>query len=151
MSEQTASYTEYHPRWYRPRMSTYWWIERWSSVLFILREMTSVFVAWSVVFLLLLFNALHKCGPSEVEGAPYYDAPYREFLAWASHPAVIALNAISFAMVVYHAVTWFNLAPRAVVVRLQGKQVPDIAITGPNYALWAIVSLVAAWIILGGR
>jgi fumarate reductase subunit C len=146
MSEHPAAYTDYHPRWFRTRMSTYWWVERWSSVLFILRELTSVFVAWTVIFLLLLFNALHKTTPGE--GG---DAPYREFLEWARHPLVVALNAISLAMITYHAVTWFNLAPRAVVVRFQGKQLPDIAITGPNYAAWALVSIVAAWIILGGR
>jgi fumarate reductase subunit C len=146
MSEHTASYTEYHPRWYRPRMSTYWWIERWSSVLFILRELTSVFVAWSVIFLLLLFNALRLTDPEQTEQTPYPD-----FIEWARHPIVIGLNVISLVMVIYHAVTWFNLAPRAVVVRLNGKRLPDIAITGPNYALWAIVSIVAAWIFLGGR
>ena len=45
-------YAEYHPRWYRPRMSTWWWMRRWSYLLFILREVRSVFVASSVVYLL---------------------------------------------------------------------------------------------------
>ena len=31
------AYTEYHPRWYRPHVSTYWWLHRRSYLLFILR------------------------------------------------------------------------------------------------------------------
>src|SRR5262245_33285319 len=105
MSEQPV-YTEYHPRWYRPRMSTYWWLEKRAYFLFILRELTSVFVAWFIVFLLLLVAAV-----SEGEGS------YRRFLTWAAHPAVIALNVVSLVFVILHAVTWFNLAPQAMAVR----------------------------------
>ena len=72
MSEKPA-YTEYHPRWYRPRMSTYWWLERWSYLVFILRELSSVFVAWSVVYLLLLIRAVSQ-GASE----------YEEFRIWSA-------------------------------------------------------------------
>ena len=50
----SANYTEFHPRWYRRRMSVFWWVGRRSYLIFVLRELTSVFVAWSVVFLLLL-------------------------------------------------------------------------------------------------
>src|SRR5438132_766531 len=42
-------YTEYHPRWYRTRVSTWWWLARWPYLKFILREISSVFVAWFVV------------------------------------------------------------------------------------------------------
>src|SRR5262245_62923839 len=59
MSEKPA-YTEYHPRWYRPRMSTYWWLGRWSYLVFILRELSSVFVAWSIVYLLMLIRAVSQ-------------------------------------------------------------------------------------------
>ena len=51
------------PRWgrstaqgrpYRPRVSRFWWLRRRSYLLFVLRELSSVFVAWFVVYLLLL-------------------------------------------------------------------------------------------------
>ena len=44
----TPSYTLYHPRWHRTRVSTYWWLGRRRYFLFILRELSSVFVAWAV-------------------------------------------------------------------------------------------------------
>jgi fumarate reductase subunit C len=133
------SYTEYHPRWYRPRMSTYWWLKRPSYLAFILRELSSVFVGWFVVFFLMLVSAVSR-GP---------DA-YREFLAWAGHPVVLVVNVVSLAFVVFHAVTWFNLAPQAMVVRMGGKRVPGVVIAASNYAAWVLVSALVAWIVLEG-
>ena len=136
---ETPAYTEYHPRWYRPRMSTYWWLKRPSYLAFILRELSSLFVAWFVVFLLLLVRAVSQGDPA-----------YRDFLGWAARPGVLLLNVVSLFFVVFHAVTWFNLAPQAMVVRLGGKRVPGAWIAGSNYAAWALVSALVAWLLLGG-
>lgn len=138
MSEPPA-YREFHPRWYRPRMSTWWWLKRGSHFAFILRELSSIFVAWSVVFLLLLVTAV-----SRGEDA------YREFLSWTGSPGILLLNLASLFFVVFHAVTWFNLAPQAVVIRLRGKRVPGAWIAASNYAAWSLVSALVAWLILGG-
>ena len=136
MSE-APRYTEYHPRWYRRRMSTYWWLRRPSYVAFILREVSSVFVAWGVVFLLLLVAA--------VSGG---EESYRQFLSWAGRPWVLVLNLVALLFVAYHAVTWFNLAPQAMPVRVRGKRVPGVWIAASNYAAWAAVSALVAWLVL---
>jgi fumarate reductase subunit C len=136
MSEQPG-YTEYHPRWYRPRVSTYWWLQRRSYLAFILRELSSLFVAWFVIYLLLLVWAVSRGAGS-----------YREFLAWSASPFVLLLNLVSLAFVVLHAVTWFNLAPQAMAVRLRGKRVPGTWIAASNYAAWALVSALVAWLLL---
>ena len=39
------SYTLYHPRWYRRRVSVWWWLQNRRYAWFVLRELTSVFVA----------------------------------------------------------------------------------------------------------
>ena len=57
MSDREA-HTPYHPRWHRARPSTYWWLERSAYFAFILREVSSVFVAWFVVYLVKLMWAL---------------------------------------------------------------------------------------------
>ena len=137
--DDRPAYSEYPPRWYRPRMSTYWWLKRWSYLAFILRELSSVFVAWSVVFLLLLVAA--------VSGG---EDSYRQFLAWAGRPAVLLLSAVSLLFVVFHAVTWFNLAPKAMVLRWRGRRVPGAWIAASNYAAWALASALVAWLLLGG-
>ena len=138
MSERNAR-TEHHPRWLRPRMSTYWWLRRRRHLTFILRELSSVFVAWFVLYLLLLVRAVN-------EGA----AAYARFLEWAEHPVVLVVNVVALSFVTYHAITWFNLAPKAMVVRLGGRPVPAILVAGSNYAAWVVVSAALAWLLLGG-
>jgi fumarate reductase subunit C len=132
-------YTEYHPRWYRTRVSTYWWLKSWAYLAFILRELSSVFIAWFVVFTLLLVRAVSAGETS-----------YQEFLAWARSPVVLGLNTVSFFFVLFHALTWFNLAPRAMVVHLRGKKVPGTWVAASNYAAWAVVSALVAWLLLRG-
>ena len=133
----TTRYTEYHPRWYRPRVSTWWWLARWPYLKFILREISSVFVAWFVVVLLLQIRALSR-GP----------VAYAAFERWLQNPLIVLLNLITLFFVVFHAITWFNLAPSAMAIRLRGKRVPDLVIVGTNYAAWAAVSVVVAWFLV---
>ena len=136
MSEQ-PTYTPFHPRWYRPRLGTWWWLKRRSTLAFILREMSSVFVAWFVVFFLLLVAAVGRG-----------EAAYQEFLRWVANPGIVVINVVSLLFVVFHAVTWFNLAPRAMVVHMRGKRVPGKLIAASNYVAWIVTSLLVAWIML---
>jgi fumarate reductase subunit C len=57
---------------------------------------------------------------------------------------------VSFFFVVFHAVTWFNLAPKAVAVRVHGKRLPGFALAAPNSAAWIAISAFVAWILLRG-
>ena len=131
--------TEYLPKTFRPRMSTYWWLGRWPYLKFILRELSSVFVAWFVIETLMWISALRR-GPAD----------YLAFQVWLRHPIVVIVNAVSFFFVIFHAVTWFNLAPKAMAVRLGGKRVPNVLIAAPNYIAWMAVSAALAWLLLRG-
>jgi fumarate reductase subunit C len=51
--------------------------------------------------------------------------------------------------VVLHAVTWFTLAPKAMVVRVHGRRLPARAVTAGHFAAWAVVSAAVLWIVLG--
>jgi fumarate reductase subunit C len=138
-SSSAPGYTLNHPRWYRARVSTYWWLKQWVYLKFVLRELTSVFVAFFVVTTLMQLRAFSR-GPQA----------YENFQKWLQNPFVIALNVVSFLFVVYHSVTWLSLAPRAMAVRIRGKRVPDLLITGTNYAAWLVISAVVGWFLLGG-
>jgi fumarate reductase subunit C len=131
--------TEYLPKSYRTRVSTYWWLTRWPYLKFILREASSVFVAWIVIVTLLQIQALSR-GPAE----------YAEFQNWLRNPLVLLLNVVSLFFVVFHAVTWFNLAPKAMAIRMRGNRLPNLAISGPNYVAWVVISAAIAWILLRG-
>lgn len=134
-----SAHPDRHPRWLRPRMSTWWWLKRRAHLAFILRELSSVFVAWFVVYFLLLVRAVS-------DGA----AAYEQFLAWSARPVVLGVNVVALLFVTYHAITWFNLAPKAMVVRAGGKRVPAALIAGSNYLAWVVASVGVAWLLLGG-
>jgi fumarate reductase subunit C len=131
------TYTEYHPKWYRRRTSTYWWMRDWRYLKFILRELSCLAVAWFVVEMLMLLWCL-----SAGEGS------YAEFQALMRRPLMIALNAVAFVLALYHTITWFNLAPRAMPVRLGGKRLPDWMVAAPNYGAWIAASAVISWFLL---
>ena len=127
----------YQARAYRPPVSILWWLRRPTYVLFALRELSCLAVLWAVLFLMLLARAVGEGG-----GA------YEQFVAWAGMPWVVVLNVVAFAFLVLHAITWFNLTPAAMVVRLRGQRVGPAVIAGSAYAGWVVVSALVAWIVL---
>ena len=125
-------------RYYRQRMPLLWWVKRRSYTKFMLRELSSVFVALFVVELLLLVRAVAN-GP----------AAYDDFLNTMANPAMIVLNLIALAFVLLHAVTFANLTPRAMVVRLRGRTVPPQAILAGVYFGWLVVTAFLIWLVVG--
>jgi fumarate reductase subunit C len=135
----TPPYTLNHPRWYRKRVSTYWWLQRWEYLRFVLREISSVFVAIFVFEMLLQIYALSH-GPEA----------YADFQNLLKNPFIIGINVLSFFFVVFHSITWFNLSARAMSIRVGGKKVPGFMISGPNFAAWLVISAAIAWLLLRG-
>ncbi len=133
-------YTPYHPKWYRRPLPVLWWLMNPSYTKFMLRELTCIFVAWFAVVTLWQVRAL-------VEGREAFD----QFLNLLRSPAFVVLDAVSFLFVLYHAVTWFNATPKAMVVRMGGKRAPDALIVGLNYFAWLVLSLIVAWFLARGR
>ena len=122
---------------YQRPVHLFWWLERRSYVLFVLRELSSVFIAWFVVFLLLLVNAVS-------DG----EASYQKFLDWSGQWWVIAINVVAMLFVLLHAVTWFALAPRAMVIKVRGSRLPPRQIVAAHYLAWLVLSAIVAWLVL---
>ena len=137
MSEK-VEYGGFYARWYKPRVSRLWWLRRRSYTVFVIRELSSVFVAWFVVFLLLLVRAVSQG-----------DREYQRFLDLSANQWMLALNVITLFFVVFHTVTWFNAAGRAIVIRLRGRLIPANLIVALHYAAWVLATGVTAWIVLG--
>jgi len=128
----------YHPRWLRPHVSTYWWLQKPSYLVFILREASCMFVAWFVLYLLWLIRAV-------AGGAP----AYRQFLDWSATPWVLLLNAVTVVFVAFHAVTFFQAAPQAMVLHVGGRRVPTHLVLAGHYAAWVAASAVVCWLLTG--
>ncbi|TDD29826.1 fumarate reductase subunit C [Kribbella turkmenica] len=122
---------------YQRPLALFWWLERRSYLLFVLRELSAVFVAWFVVYLLLLVNAVS-------DGA----ASYQEFLDWSGRRWVVAVNVLAMLFVLLHAITWFGLAPRAMVIRVRGRRLPPVQVVAAHYLAWLVLSAVVAWLVL---
>ncbi len=130
-------YIQYRPKLYHQRMPIFWWVHKWVHMRFILREMTSVFVAFYAIMLLMHVRAV-AAGPEA----------YASFLDWLASPLAVALHAVAFVMVIFHSISWFNLAPKAMVVRVGAWRVPGWFISGANFAAWGVFSAALAWILL---
>lgn len=130
-------YREYHPRWLRPRISTYWWLGNWPYVKFILRELSSIFVAWFVIYLLMLIHAVSRG-----------EDGYESFLDFSAQPIVLTVNVVTFFFIVFHALTWFAVAPQAIVAHLGKKRVPPTLIAASHYGAWVVVSAFIFWLLL---
>ena len=122
---------------YQRPLALFWWLERRSYLLFVLRELSAVFVAWFVVYLLLLVNAVS-------DGA----ASYQDFLDWSGSWWVVAINVVAMLFVLLHAITWFGLAPRAMVIKIRGRRLPPAQVVAAHYLAWLLLSAIVAWLVL---
>jgi fumarate reductase subunit C len=134
-----SSYRQHHPKWYRAPVSVWWWLEQWRFTKFVLRELTSLFVGFAAFVYLWQLRAL-------VGGAEAYG----RFLEAMRNPGMVALHAVTIVAVLFHAITWFNLTPRAMDVRARGRKVPDRVVIAMNYAGWFAVSAAVVWILMRG-
>jgi fumarate reductase subunit C len=127
----------YRTRRYRKPVSPFWWLQRRSYIVFALRELSCLFIAWFVVFLLLLVSAV-DAGEDR----------YNQFLTMAARPWMWLLNVIALLFVLLHAITWFYLMPQAIVLRVRGKRVARIWTVAFLYLCWIVLSWIICWIVV---
>ena len=119
------------------KVPIFWWTRRWVDIRFITRELTSVCVAAYAVVLVFYVRAIIQ-GPEAFAG----------FLELLANPFVIFLHVFALLGLLYHSITWFNLAPKAMVIKLGEFRIPDILIAVMNYVGWAFVSVAIFWLVL---
>jgi fumarate reductase subunit C len=124
-------------RVYRRPVPTWWWVRKRSYFVFVMRELSSLFVAWLVVYLLMFLSAV---GRSE--------SAYDDFLDWASTPWVVALNVIALLFLALHVVTWFNLTPQAMAVKMGSRPAPPALVIASQYAGLAVTSVLVVWLVV---
>lgn len=137
VSRRNPVHTPFHPRWYRRRMPIFWWLGHRAYTRFIARELTSVFVAYAAVLLLVQVWTLGR-GP----------AAYARFLDWLATPVVVVVHSVVLAGLLFHTVTWLNLAPSAIVLHVKGRRLSDASIAAAHYAAWILVSGFVTWLLL---
>ncbi|MCH7886772.1 MAG: fumarate reductase subunit C [Candidatus Marinimicrobia bacterium] len=132
---ENHNYIKYHPRWHRTPIPVFWWIRKWVYIKFISRELTSIAVVSFAMVLLFQVRSLIQ-GPQA----------YSEFTKLLSTPVSVTLHSIALISVLFHSITWFSLAPKALAVRLGKWRIPDRVIIGLNLFAWIFISLVIGWL-----
>ena len=128
------------PGLYYPKLPATWWLSRPNYVKFMIREITSVFVA---AFLVVLLVQVYRVG----QGPDAFAA----HLARLRSPGWVVFHVVALLFALYHSITWFNLTGVVQVVRLGEHQVPPALVAGGAFAAWAVVSVVIlAFFMLGG-
>ena len=120
-------------------MAKTWFMRTLAYRLFMARELTAVFVAGYLFFLMIFLWRLS-------EGYESLDA----LLVKMRSPVSVILHLFVFVPALYHSITWFNLTPKAMPVRLGEKRVPDVLVAiGGGYLPWVMVSGALMWALVG--
>jgi fumarate reductase subunit C len=116
----------------RPMPAT-WWLRNRYLVAFMIRELTSVFIAAYAVFLLYLLY--------ETNGDADTTTAVSAFADRLNSPGWYIFHAVVLIFALYHSITWFNLTPKALVLWHGEERVSPVLIAGAHYGLWIILSL----------
>jgi len=108
-----------------------WWLRHAFYTKYMIREGTSVFLT---AYSLILFTGLLRLS----QGAAAFNG-WQEAL---TSPLAIGFHVVALALAVYHTVTWFSLAPKAIDLRLGERKLPDSWIIAGHYAALALVSVI---------
>ncbi len=123
MSNQSAANKS--KEYVRP-MPVTWWLNRKTYFLFMVRELTCLFVGGYALFLLVLLARANDA-----------DA----FAAMLNSPLSVVLHLVALLMVLYHSITWINLTPKVMVVWRGEDRVNPKWIAAANYVVWVVLSL----------
>ncbi|HVI50614.1 MAG TPA: hypothetical protein VM661_05320 [Candidatus Sulfotelmatobacter sp.] len=108
-----------------------WWLSRRRYVVYMIREVTCLFIA--------LYSALLTDGLVRLaEGQAAWDS----YLTAISSPPGVLFQLVCLVFATIHSVTWFGVTPKAMPLMIKGEPVPPQTIIRAHYALWAAASLV---------
>ena len=113
-----------------------WWLKNGFFIQYMLREGTSLFVSIYAIILLIGLLRLSQ-GPEAWDG----------WLAAMEHPLAILFHLLVLAACLFHAKTWFALAPKAMRIFRGEDLVPEKPIVIAQYVALAVVSLLVLIIV----
>ena len=117
-----------------------WFMRRPAYRRFMVRELTAVPIA---VYLGILIVLLRRFA----EGREAYAVMIESLRS----PVMMAIHAAALLAALYHSITWFNLLPKGMPLRVGEDKVPGPLISiGMGYLPWGVVTAFVLWFVLGG-
>lgn len=123
---------------YRPEMPATWWLRSRRYFLFMMRELSSVFVA---AYVLLFAYELFLLSKGEAVIGLFQES--------LRGPGFVAFYAIAFVFACYHTITWFQAAAQIQVVKLGSWTMPGWMMTAGALGAWVVISVAVAIVIVG--
>ncbi|MGL4456640.1 MAG: fumarate reductase subunit FrdC [Plesiomonas sp.] len=106
-------------------MKANWWQKLGFYKFYMIREGSAIPTVWFGLVLLYGMFALRSGAES-----------WGTFVGFLQNPIVLLLNLIALAMTLLHTATWFNLAPKAQIIIINGEKLAESKIVK---ALWAVM------------
>jgi fumarate reductase subunit C len=111
-----------------------WWLKKRSYFIFMMRELSSVFVALVGVGTVCHVIALKS-------GSDAWNALLQS-------PGMILFSVVALAFAVLHTVTFFTAAGQVLVIQRGDEFLPKSLVVSAHFAVWAVTSVVIGMIIL---
>ncbi|MFQ6013069.1 MAG: hypothetical protein ACE5LS_05440 [Thermoplasmata archaeon] len=123
---------------YTPPIRASWWLRNPRYFLYMLRELTSLFIFLYVLAFVVQFFLLAD------------RSAYEAFRALTTSPVFLAFTGAVWVMAVYHAITWWSLNARVFQIRLGGRNLPPAALFVGGILIWIVVSGLVYFLIFRG-
>ncbi|MFM2484849.1 fumarate reductase subunit C [Celerinatantimonas yamalensis] len=117
-------------------IKTSWWLKNTFYIKYMIREGSSIA---TVIYSLVLLTGLFRLAQGP--------ATFANWLHAMQSPVAIIFHLIALVWVLYHSVTWFELAPKAADIWLGGKRLADSVIIKAMYGLLIVVSVIVLAIV----
>ena len=108
-----------------------WWLGQRRYFLYMVRELTSLFIG---LYCALLVIGIFRLSQGQ--------AAWDGFVAALSSPSGIIFQLVCLSFAIYHSATWFAVTPKAMPLVVKGEPVPARTIVAFHYGAWAVVSLI---------
>lgn len=118
---------------YSPRIPATWWLRHRRYFFFMMRELSSVFIA-----LFLIFYLIQIAMVARGRGA------YESLVQAIYSPRLVGLYVAILLFALLHSITWFNLASQILVLRIRGRIIPSTLIKVGIFAAWIVISVIIA-------
>jgi len=116
---------------YYPTMPATWWLRRRSYFLFMMRELSSVFIA---IFLIVFLVQIYQLA----EGQQAYTA----FIQRLGSPGWITFHMVALLFALYHTFTWFQSSSVVLQIKIGRHEIPRPAVMGLHIGAWIVASAV---------
>lgn len=126
-------------RLYRKPVSKSWWLKNSRYLLFMARELSSVFIGVFALLYVIQLSLL-ATGPEL----------YNRYLALLGMPGLIALHIVALVFALIHTITWLSFLPVVQPVRIRGKESPYAAVVLVSLIAWIVLSAGIGFVILRG-